>query len=246
MSNCPGCGAPWRFPPDPPPGRSVTPLQGPQGAQGTRLIVDAGDRQVYALNRETDARTALTRGLAEYLAQLSVDFQGRPLAFANVFSSWAQPETQAIYPSAVVYSVEEGAYDASKLTMDVNPRNRLPPPNDNAYVVSPAEFTLDVTIEIWATDPLERAAIVAMVEDAFSPSTWIGAGIRLELPHYCNERAEFEMISSRYEDTDEDSVRRYRKAFFKARGRVPVVRVQSFPKATIRSKVAVTSPNGVG
>lgn len=240
VSNCPGCGAPFKFPPDPPPGLSAPVLGGPQGAQGTRLITDAGDRQAYILNRETDARTALTRGLAEYLSQLSSDFLGRPLSFQRVLSAWSQPETQALYPSAVVYSTEEGVYDASKLTMDVTPRNRLPPPNENQYVVSPAELVLDVTVEMWATDPEERIAVVSMVEDAFSPVTWIGAGIRLELPHYCNERAEFEMISSRYEDSDEDSVRRYRKAFFKARGRVPVVRVASFPAAVFRSKATTT------
>ena len=54
----------------------------PQGfappAVGTRLVSDAEDLRSFTANQETDARTALTRGLAEYISTLTwADAGGR-------------------------------------------------------------------------------------------------------------------------------------------------------------------------
>jgi hypothetical protein len=66
-----------------------------------------------------------------------------------------------------------------------------------------------------------------MVEDAMVPVDW-RYGPLLELPHYFNSRASFEKLSMSYDDTEIDSVRRYRRATFTIRGKVPVIKVVRF------------------
>jgi len=222
--------------PPPPP----TPPLGPVPPGGTRLITDPTDRGAGpTLNRETDARTAITRGLAEYIGQLVVEINGREVQFKQVFDTFPDVEDDAVYPAAIVWSEEEGRYDHSKFTEQLQPENRLPPPDDDKFLASAAEYVLDARVEAWATDGRQRAALVAMLEDAFSPVLFTGAGVRLELPHYFNQRAEFVLMSGGYVDGDEQASRRFRAASVVVRGRVPVVRVIRAPTMLVRTRVTV-------
>ena len=54
-------------------------------------------------------------------------------------------------------------------------------------------------------------------------------GMRLELPHYHNARADFAPKSIVYIDNTEDAKRRFRKAEITLEARVPVVRVHRLP-----------------
>lgn len=216
----------------------------PTAPGGTRLIVDPTDLQYYSVNKECDARTALTRGLREYLEQLSVEIDGRLVNFIQVFDTYPDFEDSAKYPSALVYSQEVGAYDASKFTTGPTLKNRLPAPDNDKYLVSPAEYVLDMKIELWATDNVERAALCAMLEDAMAPVLFIGAGVRLELPHYHGQRAEYEMISHSYMDNSADAMRRYRVANMVVRGRVPVTRIVTLPTARIKTRVTSVTLKG--
>lgn len=178
-----------------------------QPVQGkTRLVLQPDDLQVLTSLRVTDARTALTRGVKEYLEQLSfVGAGGREIKFKKVLHTWAESEVPADYPSAVVFAVDVGTYDYDRLT----PRTFDLP--DGYGIRQVAEFTIPVMVEMWSTDPIERMNIVSMLEDAFEPVDWM-TGFRLELPHYHGARATFEKTALAYLDVAEDNQRRWRKA----------------------------------
>ena len=196
----------------------------------TRLITRSDDVATFTANRETDVRTALTRGIAEYLEQLEAQaLGGRKLTFKKVLDTWAEPERQAQYPSLSILTPSPGSYDASGFTPSVDPKERLPAP-DGRYVVKLAEFSVDMTLEVWANDPKERAELTAALEEMLNPVVYM-YGFHLELPHYYNLRATYEMTSLQYPDAEEDAMRRYRRSLFVVHGNVPLVKLAAFPDA---------------
>lgn len=193
----------------------------PQG--GTRLVTDPALVPTYRLNQETDVRTAIARGLKEYLEQLTwVASGGRLHRFAEVFDTWAQAEAAARYPSAAVVAYGDGDYDASSFT-------------PVAYEVAEgvglakvAELKIDMEISVYATDNRQRAALVAMLESALNPVDWM-YGMRLELPHYFGSRATFEPTPMRYYDSPEEAIRRFRRAGVMIRCSTPVIVISKLP-----------------
>ena len=204
---------------------------------GTRAILRAGDIWVPSIVQETDCRTALTRGLAEYISQLYIDWNGgRQFAFRRVFDAWAEPEDEADYPSCAIYSDADGLYDASKFTSgDPGARVQLP---SGEYLISSCEFVLDIQIDVWATDSVQRMGLVAMLERDLDPTDF-RYGLLLELPHYFNERASFEKTSMRYIDNEDAAQRRIRRAQITVTGRVPVIRLASLPDMSARARANV-------
>lgn len=195
-----------------------------------RLITAAGQPIAYTANQETDARTALARGLSEYLEQLifHAPVGGRELRFDKVLDTWAEPEDEAKFPRAIVGASGVGVYDASKFTPGPpTSRARLAAP-DGRYLMSACAFVQDLTLEVWTNDPSARRLIVAGLESAFNPVDWM-YGFQLELPFYFNERAVYALKDMAYLDSEQDAMRRYRKAVFTISGEVPVVNVFSYP-----------------
>jgi hypothetical protein len=83
-------------------------------------------------------------------------------------------------------------------------------------------------------DPVERMALVAMLEDAFDPVDWM-TGFVLELPHYFNERATFEKTGMDYIDGPMPAHRRMRAARFQLTGHCSQFRfVGLVPKPAFR------------
>lgn len=205
----------------------------PAPQRGSRLVDRADYRQVFIDHRETDTRTALTRGLAEYLETLVIDWAGgRQSRFVKVFQAWAEPESVIEYPSAVVYATDRGDYQDSVLS----PTTILIP-GTRTYLREVAEVKLSLTIEVWATDPRERMALTAMLEDALDPHEYM-TGLRLELPHYYNQRATYEKMAMSYEDAPESAQRRWRKAIFTVDGNITQLRrVGVLPTMDIRLDV---------
>ena len=122
----------------------------------TRLITSANDLMRFTSNVEGDARSAITRGLAEYLEQLQSDLVGgRQVRFKRVEDQYSEPEKQARYPSAAITTTAAGIYDSSAFTPAIDPKCRLPFP-DGRYLVTPAEYVQEISVEIWANDPNER------------------------------------------------------------------------------------------
>ena len=178
----------------------------------------------------TDARRALTVGLAEYLEQLEFSaVGGRRLRFEGVHSEWAEPEEQARYPSAVVVPAGPGLYAPRSLTPSLNPGEQLPPP-DGRYLVAVADFEQPLNIEVWANGTEERGQLVAMLEQALFP-VFFRSGFVLELPHYFNVRGTYLPKSVVMQDSEDNALRRYRIAVVSLVATVPLIRLFSFPGA---------------
>jgi hypothetical protein len=193
--------------------------QTPPPQRGTQLVQRADIRQEFTDHRETDARTALTRGLAEYLESLSIEWiGGRQSRFLAVLQTWSEPEMVAVFPSAVVYATDAGQYEDATLT----PKT-IKLAGSGRFLREIAEVKLELTVEVWATDPVERMALAAMLEDALDPHEWM-SGLRLRLPHYHGSHATYEKTGLRYEDSTDDSQKRWRKAIFAVTGNITQLR----------------------
>lgn len=202
-----------------------------QGAIGTnaartQLVTTQGERHAYTGTRTTDARAAIQFGLKQYLEDLQIDFNGRLLKFKHVRQTWAEPEDTAEYPCAGIYSEEEGAYgdeDGSNTKLSPGLLNIPLEGIPDAYAMIPCELIQTFKLQIWTTDPKERTAICAMVEDALFPVDGM-YGFKLLLPHYHGAIAHFEPLGSMYEENEEDSRRRFRKINLRIKATVPVIR----------------------
>lgn len=206
----------------------------------TRLITEPDEPQHYTVTQQTDARTALTRGLAEYASTLEIDgASGRQFIFNRAYQTWAEPEDEAAYPMAAVYAETPGDYEASKLTPALQTAVAVQAggdPINTVYLIQPCELMLDMVLDIWATDPLMRQNLVAMMEEALNPVDW-RYGMLLELPFYFNERGTYEMIRMAYIDSEDVAQQRVRRARVTVRGRVSVTRLAKAPPANFRSRL---------
>lgn len=222
-----------------PPCGPLYPDDGPPPLGSTRLITQPGQPHRFNVQQEADARTALCRGVKEYIEQLSFDMLSRTVAFKQVFQTWADSEDEADYPSAAVNGSAMGRYDDTpKFQAELpNPSEKIPGTRD--FIISACEYVLDITLSVWATDNTERSALVAMLEQALNPVDW-QYGFTLELPFYFNQRATYELKEGGYVDTEEDALRRRRLAKFTIRGSVPVTRVERLPIAIIRANTTVS------
>lgn len=210
-----------------------TPPYVPPAGGSTLLLDNSSVVPVLTTNQETDALGALIRGLAEYLQTLSWDaVGGRNLRFKAVRREWAEPEQQAKYPSAVVFSRSEAVYDASGFTPSVNPAQQLPAP-DGRFVISPSAMVVDLDIEVWGTDPQERIQLSAMLERALQPVAY-RSGFQLTLPHYFGSIGTYLLKSVLIDDDQNDAIRRYRRANFTVNATVPVVQLVGLPTAKPR------------
>lgn len=206
--------------------------------EGKTKLITEQSKVVYSSVRETDARTALARGLAEYLAQLSIQaVGGREFKFNDVFPDWAEPEEEANYPQACVYTDLEGTYEDSSFTPNMSSKNRVPQP-DGRYVVSPNGYAIDFNLEIRAVDPQERMWLSAMVEDALDPVDF-RSGALLELPHYFNQRATYRKRRSGYTDDSTRAQARIRIARFIVTANIAETRLEFRPDLQIRRVVEV-------
>jgi len=221
---------------------TVTPA--PPGDPRTILVPPGAPKVVHTAMRTTDSRTALTRGLAEYVSEIRGEAEdGRELAFQRVFENWARPEDQAEYPSAIAYTTTPGTYDASRFTSIPSKDQQLPQP-DGRYVITPADYLTVVTLEVWATDDEERMGLVALLEDAINPFVGNGRyGLTLELPHYHNVRASYEPQQMGYMDDEASNMSGARKAVFTFEASLPVVRLVAFPGAKPRHKLGEIGPD---
>ena len=201
-------------------------------------ILRPGEEVNAKPNQETDARTAITRGLVEYLEGLEFDtFGGRPFQFQRVSDNWSVFEENALYPSAVVWSDDIARYDSSRLTPDVLTTDIEMP--FGTFMMTSCEMVLSCKISVWATDDIERSALVAMLESDMSPTEW-RYGLLLVLPHYFNAIAAYELQTVQYFDTEVEATQRFKRADVVVEARVPVIRLKNFPKSRILADISVT------
>lgn len=194
----------------------------------SRLIKDPTDLRIADAFRCTDATTALTRGIAEYVAGMSIVMpSGRQLQFASSYDAWAVPENLACYPGFIAYTNDaEGEYDEANNNPQVSNFRYA----DGSYEVSAVEMTIDIKCEIWANDPEDRQSLMLMLEEGFQPVDWM-YGFRLELPHYFHQRATFSPTKNVYMGASQEALAGFYNARMTVRASVPVTRVLSFPQA---------------
>lgn len=176
----------------------------------SRLVVRPSDRERPTWRKDCGARAAISRGLKEYLEQLSIDAPvgGRALSFVQVEASYGDLWTPAKCPAAnVVGGVGDAEYDSARTSGNpiecendtgrelVNDRDALGqalPPNRKQAWFTPSSFEVTLTVECWAQDKGQRDLLELMLEEDFNPTPdWLGGGFRLELPHYCGARADY-------------------------------------------------------
>ena len=172
----------------------------------TRVILDPSDPEKLSDRCDCDVKTAVSRGLAEYIAVAAVIRPSRGLAqvqLKKVVNMYAEPEVLSDYPSGSVTFAGDGQYDQSSLeTIQVN---------ESTCVVVLSSFTQDMVLEIWCTNPTERGLFSDAAEQALDPTDWM-CGLRLELPHYYNVRATYMVKSVEFDDSEAQNMRRYRIA----------------------------------
>lgn len=207
----------------------------------SRLITLQTQKQEWSWTRTTDSRTAILRGLAEYIGQAQIAGAGGRLgSFIRVFETHADYETDVKFPSAVVYATSPGTYDAAELT----PKTFYIDDGSRRALRSVSELQLPLQIDFWANDSVERALLMAMLEDALDPVDWM-AGARVELPHYHNARATYLKIQSSYEDSPPDVQRRLWKGSMTVQATlVQLRRVGVIPTIRARFEAEVSPSEG--
>ena len=189
----------------------------------TKLVTEASPLSL-TLRRETDARTAMARGLAEYMAGLSMVFaSGRKMEFKQVLEVWSEPEFKAAYPSAAVQAIGSGEYTDQSMAPGLVKLD-----SEQYALRETCSYAIDFVVTVFANDPKERMGLVAMLEDAFNPVEFM-FGFWLELPHYHGARATFALKDSSYVDDEDSADSRSRVAELTLSGEVPVYRVIGRP-----------------
>lgn len=187
----------------------------------SQLIVEADQLQCFTSNRTTDAHTALTRGLADYLRSLEFDLTGTSSQLAKlkeVYEDFADPEDKgAKFPSAAVYTQEPGTYEDDDFTSS-------PHELEDGYVIQICqEFTQIVCVDILTDQKPQRSTLVMLLEDAFEPVDWM-SGFRLKLPHYFGVHATFLKVALDYMDSEANAQKHWRMAQFQLEARVTQIK----------------------
>jgi hypothetical protein len=204
----------------------------------SRLITRQNTPLVLTLRQETDARTAMTRGMREYLEQLSMPWtNGTELQFRSVHETWASPEDDAQFPSASVYALEPLSYGLGDDASPFTPQLRQVP-GTSATVLCPTFGELRMLVEGWGQNSEQRMLVAAALEAALHPVEWMN-GFWLDLPHYFGQRAKFSAETSNYGDDEENAHRGYRKVAFLVTGQIEVTYPYG-PALSNRTRVAIS------
>lgn len=213
----------------------------PAPAQETELVTDRSREQVLTDRVETDAHTALTRGLSEYVLGLeAIADGGKATRFKLVTADFPDPEGGEDYPAAGVWSPSTGVYDASNFAPG-KPCIIADQSGTLTGLSKSSELMLDLFVDVVCTDKDERTAVVAMLEQAFNPTLFM-YGFRLVLPHYFGVHATYEPTGGQYQDADASSIQNRRRARITVRANVPVISIVSGPRVRVRSMVTVPEP----
>lgn len=205
-------------------------------------VLRPDEAQVLTWDHESDVRTALIRGLSEYLEQLEVTFKGRrPAAFKRVVQTFTDLETKVEFPGAVVYALGTGTYDATHLAA----KTFYLEDGTRRALRQTSEYAVSLSVDFFANDKLEREALMSMLEDAFDPVDWM-SGVRITLPSYHSARATYERISNSTEETSVDAQRRIWKGSMTIAASAPLLRrVGVIPVMRPRFEVEVSSTDDV-
>lgn len=203
----------------------------------SRVVTDPGDPQKLTFVRTMSSRDALSRGLAEQLTDLSTIWEGgRELRFSVVERAWSAPERPSRYPAASIVGLSRGRYDSSRMS----PETLQTSDGTGRALRVTSEFVQDFELAIWATDEVQRGALLAMVEDALNPVDWM-YGMRLELPYLFGLRATYEPRDVGFSDGGTTAVQGEWRASIGIAASVPhTVPVGDIPNMRLRTLINVT------
>jgi len=202
------------------------------------LLLTPDVLEVLTDRRDLDARSALLRGCAEYLKKLSAQYKGTEIRFAKTFYAWADPEVEAVYPSAIAWAEEAGTYDASQLTPNSTMAMQV---GTERYVAKTGELVQRFKIDAYVNAIAEGQAFTMMLEDAIAPTTWM-YGFRLRLPYYHGVHAEYEAVSVNFTDDATAAEGRLRHIHIEMTGRLPMYRTLQNPDGSVRIKPLKIQP----
>lgn len=184
---------------------------------------------------ETSAARAPIRALAEYLGEVefaeSVNGSSR---LAVISDGKADPESLADYPAAAIYVdgpiryVEDGSVEPVTGSAV-----------EGGQLILMGEVQASVLVHVWTNEDEHRETVLRALEDAFSPVEWM-SGFELEMPHYYNCVATYQLMEITFEDSPDDVQRRYRKVTLQLMVRSPYARLFSLPtiKPRFQSEVS--------
>jgi hypothetical protein len=223
------------------------PSSRPDPAQqyGSCLIAtpEQARKKSLTANRSTDARTALKRGLANYLMSLPSFIHPthqRKVKLRKIYDVWPDQEEKTAYPSAAVHSKIAHEYEGSSFTPTTDPGCKI---DATTNLVKYSEVAVELTIDILTTDPEERICFGMQMEDALNPVDWM-YGFQLELPHYHNLRGVYQLMNGNYPDDEPSVFSRNRHLTYTLSGQLSVVRCQKFtPLTEVRAEVTVVDGN---
>lgn len=192
-----------------------------------RLILDPAEKEVLSGYRETDGRTALARGVLEYLEAQEIEMPGGfKISIKKIYTDWPEQEDEVEYPAMTAVPEGEAEYANASFTPAVDPTQQLATP-DGRFPVKWCEIEQRLRLELHTTAPKAREALTAMCEDAFVPVDYM-YGFKLQLPFYFNAFAVYEPLSVGRPDNADDAKERTRISVFYLHGHLSLYRPQSY------------------
>lgn len=188
------------------------------------------------VDHEVDARTALMRGMCEYLRTLSVlEPGGKVVKFATVVEGQSEPEASAAYPWCCVMAPEEAPYRGG---MAPRPKSedRISAPDrggQEVYAVATSSFDTTLHLVFWC-EKGDRTALMRMLEaDLQCPDQLRQRqyGVTVELPFYMGRRANYAPVSSQYVDSSGDARQARFGGVMKVSASISVARIVERPRA---------------
>lgn len=217
----------------------------PSGADNTPdpdaaiLVRRPTEKHELTDRQEVDVHTAITEGLASYLASLDGEIDGQSTRLQSVIANWPdRDDGQRPMPAAAVYSVEVAAYATDSgmapgppIAIGGNPQQR----SQVITLTRSGVYQLgDLTVDVMCGDKVMRTGVRKMLEAGLWPVSWM-AGFRLVLPRYHNAIATFVAVSAQQPDTGELALASMRPLSFRLRAHCQVYRVHRMPLSHVKA-----------
>jgi hypothetical protein len=167
------------------------------------LVTDP-DEDMLALLSAThtvDAVTAVARGLAEYLSTAVSQIGQRETQFADVTVQWGLPNDPCAFPGLVVAVTEPAREEDPTLSQGAEYLGET-----LGIIRRPAQLTQNLSVLVWATDPVSRSAMYDAVVQMLYPVEY-STGFKLELPYYYGSYGTYTFLESSFQDSAEKAAK---------------------------------------
>ncbi len=190
---------------------------------------------------DLDEMSAIADALVRAMAGLEYA-PGKRLSPDAVVAMWAEPEEPMAHPSVAVVPGDL-QYDSAHVVPAL-----LEETADQAsglVLVEDCEAVVRVGVQIYATDPVQRAMLVRAIRERLQADDG-SYGVSLDCPRYFGGAARVRAtpLSVRYEDDSVSALERERKAVMTVECRLPVLRVTEATGLMPRLRVVTNAEEG--